>query len=140
MATLIPPVDPKADATIDVGAIWRKAIDRYEKITMIKIESLTGVSNVDEILNDIQERETKFKVYRHDGSKFDKFRTLVSRSLNLVTKVGDIVTSATSTVRKQILPARWLVMTDVYTKTVLSSHNCYFHGCPLPYSCMVSIF
>ena len=81
-----PPVESGADATIDVGAIWRVAMDRYEEITTVKIESLTGVRNVDEILKDIREREREFKDYRHDGSKLDKFRTLVSMSLNPIDK------------------------------------------------------
>ena len=105
MATLEPSVESEADATIDVGAIWRVAMDRYEEITMVKIESLAGASNVDEILNDIRERETKFKVYRHDGSKVDEFRTLVSKSLNPIEKLGDMVALAASTVRRQSLPA-----------------------------------
>jgi len=105
MAILEPPVEAKADATIDVGAIWRVAMDRYEELTMVKIESLAGASNVDEILSDIHERGTKFKGYRHDGSKLDKFRTLVSKSLNPIDKVGNMVALAASTVRRQPLPA-----------------------------------
>jgi len=106
MATLQLPVESKADATIEFGAIWRVAIDRYEEITMVKIQSLAEANNVNEILNDIHERETKFKAYRHDGSKLDKFRTLVGRSLNPIEKLGDMVASAASTVRKESLPAR----------------------------------
>lgn len=99
------PVESKADATIEFGAIWKVAINRYEEITMVKIQSLAEANNVDEILNDIHERETKFKGYRHDGSKLEKFRTLVSKSLNPIEEVGDMVASAASTVRKQPLPA-----------------------------------
>ena len=106
MATIEFPVELKADAAIEFGAIWKVAIDRYEEITMVKIQSLAGANNVDEILNHIHERETEFKGYRHDGSKLDKFRTLVSKSLNPIEKVGDMVASAASTVRKQPFPAR----------------------------------
>ena len=104
MATLEPPVESKADATIDIGVIWREAVDSYEKTTIVKIESLARATNVDEILNDIRERETKFKGYRHDGSKLDKFRTLISKSLNPIDKVGNMVALAASTVRRQSLP------------------------------------
>lgn len=104
MATLEPPVKSEADATIDIGVIWKEAVDSYEKTTMVKIESLARASNVDEILNDIREREIKFKDYRHDGSKLDKFRTLVSKSLNPIDKVGNMVALAASTVRRQSLP------------------------------------
>lgn len=106
MATINLPAESKADATIEFGAIWKVAIDRYEEITMVKIQSLAGANNVDEILNDIHERKTKFEGYRHDGSKFDKFRTLVSKSLSPIEKVCNMVASAASTVRKQPLHAR----------------------------------
>ncbi len=105
MSTLEPPVESEADATIDIGVIWGEAVVEFEKTTMVKIESLAGASNVDEILNDVRERETKFKGYRHDGSKLDKFRTLVSKSLNPIDKVGNMVALAASTVRRQPLPA-----------------------------------
>ncbi len=73
---------------------------------MVKIQSLVEVNNVNEILNDIHERETKFKVYRHDDSKLNKFRMLVSRSLNSIEKLGDMVASIASTIRKESLSAR----------------------------------
>ncbi len=105
MANVELPVESKADAIVDFSTIWKVAIDRYEEITMVKIQSLARANNVDEILNGIHERERKFKSYRHDGSKLDKFRTLVSNSLNPIKKVGDMVASAASTVRKPPLPA-----------------------------------
>lgn len=105
MATLEPPVGSGADATIDVGDIWRTAISRYEKTSMVKLESLAGASSVDEVLNDVHERGTKFKSYRHDGSKLDRFRTLVSKSLNPIDQVCNLVGLAASTVRRQPLPA-----------------------------------
>jgi hypothetical protein len=104
MVTVELPVESKADANTDIGAVWKAALDRFEKITMVKIESLAGAANVDDILNEIHERETTFKDYRHDGSKLDKFRTLVSKSLDRIDKVGNMVALATSTVRKQSLP------------------------------------
>ena len=106
MSTVEMPIESEADSITDFSTIWKGAMDRYEEITMVKIQSLAGANNVDEILNDIHERETKFKGYRHDGSKLDKFRMLVSKSLNPVEKLSDMVASAASTVRKQPLPAR----------------------------------
>lgn len=86
MTTLSLSVESKADVIIEFDAIWRVAIDCYEKITMIKIQSLVEVNNVNEILNDIHERETKFKAHHHDNSKLNKFRTLVNKSLNFIEK------------------------------------------------------
>lgn len=139
MANLEPPVESKAGATIDVGAIWKVAMDRYEEITTVKIESLTGASNVDEILKDIRERETKFKGFRHDGSKLDKFRTLVSKSLNPIDTVGNMVALAASTVRRQPLPAFRSAMAHVYMVIVLPSQHCHLHSCPLSYQRMIPV-
>jgi hypothetical protein len=98
MATLELPIRSKTAATTDVGAIWKAAIDRYEEITMVKIETLAGANNVDEILDEIRGRETKFKGYRHDGSKSDKFRSLISKSLGPIEQLSNIVASAASIV------------------------------------------
>jgi hypothetical protein len=53
---------------------------------------------VDEILDEIHGRETKFKGYRYDGSKSDKFKSLMSKSLGPIEKLSSIVASAASTV------------------------------------------
>ena len=100
MTTLESPVKSEADANIDVSTIWREAINHYEKVTTVKIKSLVGASNVDDILSDIHERETEIKAHRHDGSKLDKFRTLVRRSLNVVDQLSNVVGLVVSTVRK----------------------------------------
>ena len=92
------PVVPTANPTTDIGAIWKVAIARHEEITMVKIQSLSEAKNVEDILNDIRERETKFKGFRHDGSKLDKFRTLVSKSLYPIEKVGNVIALAASNV------------------------------------------
>ncbi len=102
MATAELSIRSKTAATTDIGAIWRAAIDRYEAITMVKIETLDGANNVDEILDEIHERGTKFKAYRHDGSKSDKFRSLLSKSLDPIEKLSSIVASAASTVRQHL--------------------------------------
>ncbi|KAF4627731.1 hypothetical protein G7Y89_g10420 [Cudoniella acicularis] len=80
-----------------VGAIWKAAISRYEEITLQKIESFAGVNSADEILDQIHERERRFKGYRHDGSKLDKFRSHVNKSLGPIEKLSNIVASAAST-------------------------------------------
>ncbi|MCJ1394650.1 hypothetical protein MMC18_007530 [Xylographa bjoerkii] len=86
------------EPTIDIGAMWKAAIDRYETITKVKIESLSGAHNIDQILAEIEKRQAKFDRYRHDGSKLDKFRTLVKNSLAPIQVLGDIVSQATKTI------------------------------------------
>ncbi|TGO07453.1 hypothetical protein BTUL_0275g00150 [Botrytis tulipae] len=97
MASIELPVRTRIDATTDVGAIWKAAIVRYEDITKVKIESAAKANNVDEILKNIREREDMFKGYRHDGSKVDKFRSLVSKSLDPIEKLGNVVGQAATT-------------------------------------------
>ncbi|TAQ84511.1 hypothetical protein B7494_g7175 [Chlorociboria aeruginascens] len=94
MATAGLSIRPKADAITDIGAIWKAAIVRYEEITMVKIDSLAGANSVDGVLDEIHERETKFKGYRHDGSKLDKFRSLVRKSMGPIEKLSNIIAQA----------------------------------------------
>ena len=61
---------------------------------------------MDQVLNDIGEDEGRFKRHRHDGSKSDKFRTLVSQSLAPIQSVGGIVAHATKTVRSSAIHPR----------------------------------
>jgi hypothetical protein len=81
---------------------------------MVKIETLVGANNVDEILDEIHKRETKFKSYRHNGSKSDKFRSLVRKSLGHIKKLSDIVASAASTVRQHLcLLIAWRLLMSI---------------------------
>lgn len=88
----------------DVGAMWNAAIDRYEKNTNVKISSLYRTNDMDQIITEIQKNEADFEKHRHDGSKFDKFRTVVKNSLNPIQTVGEIVAQATKAVREMPLP------------------------------------
>lgn len=83
----------------DIGAIWSAAVVRYEATTSVKVQSLAGPKSVDEILTDSKDKEKSFTSHRHDGSRLDKFRTLVKNSLAPIEMWGDIVTNATKSVR-----------------------------------------
>ena len=82
----------------DVGALWQKAIERYEKTTHVKIETLPKVNKVDEILAEVHAKKLVFEGYRNDGSYVDRFRSLVTKSLQPVERLGEIVGSAVSSV------------------------------------------
>lgn len=82
----------------DVGSIWQNAVEHYERTTGVKIEQLAKAQNVQQILDDIGGKESRFRLHRHDGSKIDKFRTLVSQSLSPIQSVADIVAHATKSV------------------------------------------
>ena len=82
----------------DVGSIWQTAIDQYEAITTIKLHSLARANSVEEILSEIREEDSTFKTFRHDGSRVDKFRSLVSRSLRPIQVLSEITAEAASSV------------------------------------------
>ena len=86
----------------DIGAIWDAAVLRYETTAGIKIQSLAGPASADNILINSKEREKQFTSRRHDGSRLDKFRTLVRKALGPIEMWGDIVTNATKTVKNLI--------------------------------------
>ena len=100
MATADLSIRPKP-VTTDVGAIWRVAMDCHEKATSVKIESLTKANNADEMLAELQRKGSELRDHRHDGSKLDKFRTLLSKSLKPVEQLCDIAASATSVVGRK---------------------------------------
>jgi hypothetical protein len=86
----------------NIDAAWRVAISRYEMATSVKIDSLAKVNSVDEILAELHIKETEIKDHRHDGSKVDRFRSLLSKSLRPMQQLCDLVASAASIVRRQI--------------------------------------
>jgi hypothetical protein len=99
MTTIDSQAEPMIEPTTDIGAMWKAAIDRYETITGAKIESSSGAKDINQILDNIQNRQARFERHRHDGSKLEKFRTLVRNSLVPIQMLGDIVAQATKTVR-----------------------------------------
>lgn len=101
MASHGPLAKPQISGATYIGEIWKEAVDQYERAAMVKLDSLDRANNVDEILTDMRDREKKFKDFRHDGSKLDKFRTLLGKSLKPIAVVGDVAAAASSTVRTQ---------------------------------------
>ncbi|KAL8790643.1 MAG: hypothetical protein Q9213_000491 [Squamulea squamosa] len=103
MAPVVDPARPHVKNINDIGSIWRTAIDRYEAVTGIKLDSLATVNSVEEILDAIHEKDTNFKSFRHDGSKVDRFRSLVSKSLRPIEILSNITAEAASSVRRRFL-------------------------------------
>lgn len=87
-----------ANNMTDVGAIWRAAIDRYKDITQVDLGSIEAANTVEDVLSEIDIREEELKRTRHDGSKTDRFRSLVSRSLNSIETVSEVVAQGASSV------------------------------------------
>ncbi|KAJ5302288.1 hypothetical protein N7508_007151 [Penicillium antarcticum] len=85
-----------ANDMADVGAIWRAAIDRYKDITQVDIGSIEAANSVEDVLSEIDTRKDEFKRTRHDGSKTDKFRSLISRSLKSIETVSEVVAQGAS--------------------------------------------
>lgn len=89
----------------DIGILWKEAIKRYEADTAIPFQTLAGANNAEAIITEMKKKKMAFKDFRHDGSKLDKFRTLVKKSLERVEKLGDIVAAATKAVIILLIPA-----------------------------------
>lgn len=87
-----------ADSVTDVGAIWRAAINRYKDITQVDLGSIEAATSIEDVLSEIDMREEEFKRNRHDGSKTDRFRSLVSRSLKSIETVSEVVAQGASNV------------------------------------------
>ena len=128
MATAGLPFRSRTANVTDIGTLWKAATDRYETATGVKIESLTKANNLDEILGQIQGNMASFKAHRHDGSKLDRFRSLVSKSLSLIEQLSKIVATAASSVRQQIRHCLWL--NDAYSNVAkgFPSEYCYLHS------------
>ena len=88
---------PQTDGTSDLGLLWKSAVAQYEAIAGVQFQHLAKARSVSQILDDIDDKTAKFKSHRHDGSKLDRFRTLVSQSLAPIQSLASIVAQATKT-------------------------------------------
>lgn len=99
---------PPIETPTDVAAIWQAAVEDYESITGIQLQTFTAVKHIDGILVQVGLNETNFKVHRNGGSKLDKFRTLVQRSLGPIEMVGHVVAHATKAVGVHRSPKQFI--------------------------------
>lgn len=83
----------------DIGALWEAALDRYERVSGVRVQMLGGSNNLDAVLAQVHERSVSFEKYRHNNSKIDKFRSLVKESLEPILTLGEVVVNATKQVR-----------------------------------------
>jgi hypothetical protein len=97
MATTELPTRSKAVIT-NISTVWSVAIDRHEKATSVKLDSLAKVNNVDELLAELHLKERQVKDHRHNGSKLDNFRMLLKKSLKPVEQLCDVAASVASIV------------------------------------------
>ncbi|KAL8716183.1 MAG: hypothetical protein Q9220_000088 [cf. Caloplaca sp. 1 TL-2023] len=91
----VDPAQPQAKAgTPDFEDIWKAAIQRYEDITAVKLQSIAKATKLDDVLQVVHDKETKFKTFRHDGSRVDRFRGLLAKSLKPVEALAHLTASA----------------------------------------------
>ncbi|KAH6618287.1 hypothetical protein B0J18DRAFT_275640 [Chaetomium sp. MPI-SDFR-AT-0129] len=83
------------ESPTDVAALWQAAVEDYETITGVQLQNFATVKHIDGILVQVGLNETNFKLHRHGGSKLDKFRTLVQRSLGPIEMLSHVVAHAT---------------------------------------------
>ncbi|KAI9040298.1 uncharacterized protein KD926_008388 [Aspergillus affinis] len=85
---------PDTNRTTDVEEIWQTAICDYEAATGTSLDSLVRARTLEDVLREIKDKESKFEFKRHHGSKIDKFRTLVKKSLQPIEKLSEIAVHA----------------------------------------------
>ena len=124
--TPLDPSIAAAPAT-DVGEIWRAAVVEYERITGVALTSLGALAeplrredtkdgdgtrgraadvvgdheaarDIEGILSQVKTTENRFRRGRHDGSKLDRFRTLLRSSLGPIDKLRSVVSHAAKAV------------------------------------------
>ncbi|KAL8367153.1 hypothetical protein RB599_010243 [Gaeumannomyces hyphopodioides] len=83
-----------ADEAIDTSKIWKAAIDQYEKIAGVRIATLNGVNTIEDILKEVRTSEKTFLRRRHNGSRSDRFRTLLSQSLDSIQRLLEVAAQA----------------------------------------------
>lgn len=84
----------------DAGLMWKAAVEQYEKIAQVSISSLESADNVEQIVSLIREKKSKFDARRHDGSKLEKLRSLVKKSLTPIQLLNDVASKATKIVSR----------------------------------------
>lgn len=82
----------------DIGGLWKTAVNEFERTTNTKFNELSPASNVEEILGMVQSQENRFNTFRHDRSRVDRFRSLVTRSLYPIEQMSKIISPAISSV------------------------------------------
>lgn len=72
------------------GAIWEEALLKYEETAGVNKQSLTKARSVNDVLNEVKTRESRFLDHRHDGGKLDRLRSAVSESLMPIERLGRV--------------------------------------------------
>lgn len=88
-----------------ISALWTAALARYETKTGVRLDSVREARSLEEVVSHIQENQARFEKRRHSGSKFDRFRDLVKRSLEPIEPLGRVVSHATKGVSARKSPA-----------------------------------
>lgn len=94
MGSILPIRQRTSGPALVVVDIWKQALDSYERVTGTRIDQLQRTTTIDEILGEIDARQNGFSLQRHDGSRFDRFRTTVSECLAPIEAANEIVSQA----------------------------------------------
>ncbi|KAL4784665.1 hypothetical protein BJX76DRAFT_212116 [Aspergillus varians] len=108
----------------DLGKIWEQAIQRYNQATGTRIESLAKARNLEEVLNEIQDKRTVFGRRRHGNSKSDRFRSLVAKALLPIEKLSEIVAQGTSNVFPPAVAIFTAVRFLIVVRCLRSHYDC----------------
>lgn len=93
----------ESTAIDDIEALWKQAVDKFQQRTHTRMTDLATVSTLDELLAVVQSKEKQFKHYRHDGTRLDKFRTFLGKSLKPVEQLLNSLSNSVSVVSKTVV-------------------------------------
>ena len=83
-------MDLDTPSEYNYGAIWEAALLKYEETAGVNKQSLTKARSVEDVLNEVTARESRFLEHRHDGGKLDRLRSAVSESLVPIERLGHV--------------------------------------------------
>jgi hypothetical protein len=94
-------------APSQIGELWEEAKRRYEANVgpLTELSALGNVATVQTILDEVGKKAATFKQSRHDGSKTDRLRRALSRSLPMVQTLSEIGAQASKAVRMNSHPS-----------------------------------
>lgn len=77
-----------SNVNTDISGVWKAALKSYRDTTGDEITSLDCLTTAESIRHEIDTRADGFERFRHNGKKWDKFRTLVGENLGILEGAG----------------------------------------------------
>lgn len=72
---------------------------------MTQVDFLPSATSVDDLVDALSDKESSFKKFRHNGSKSDKFRMVLTKFMKRINFVSDVVAQAAVNVSNKLYPS-----------------------------------